>query len=132
MAAQFFSLMIDFHVFAFVIESRLHSQQSSRPASGERKRYSRYILLLQYHAYKRQTVWFTTREVTSNQISGGPDKIMDLPVTQSNDPLSGKYFSPPVGPTNSLISVLDPRLTSCIASGTTEIQGHCKVWRARP
>ena len=71
-AAQFFSLMIDFHVFAFVIESRLHSQQSSRPASGERKRYSRYILLLQYHAYKRQTVWFTTREVASNQISGGP------------------------------------------------------------
>ena len=28
-------------------------------------------------------------------------------------------------------ALLGPRLASCIASGTTEIQGHCQVCRAR-
>ena len=36
-----------------------------------------------------------------------------------------------VPPSNSLISVSDPRLASCIPSGTTEIQGHRQVWHAR-
>ena len=36
-----------------------------------------------------------------------------------------------VPPSNSLVSVSDPRLASCVASRTTEIQGHRQVCRAR-
>ena len=39
------------------------------------------------------------------------------------------FFSVP--PSNSLVSVWDPPLASCVAFGTTDIQGHRQVWRAR-
>ena len=61
-------------------------------------------------------------------------------------PLVGETLLSSVPPSNSLVSVSDPRrafwadtapfsgprLTSCVASGTTEIQGHRQVCRARP
>ena len=51
--------------------------------------------------------------------------------------LKGKSMTPhgtlfsSVPSSNSLVSVSDPRLASCVASGTTEVQGHCQVCRAR-
>ena len=45
--------------------------------------------------------------------------------------INGKHYSLSVPPSNSLVSVSDPRLASCVASGTTEIQGHRQAWRAR-
>ena len=60
-------------------------------------------------------------------------------------PLIGETLFSSVPPSNSLVSVSDPRrafwadtapfsgprLASCVASGTTEIQGHRQVCRAR-
>ena len=60
-------------------------------------------------------------------------------------PLVGETLFSSVPPSNSLVSVSDPwrafwadtapfkgpRLASCVASGTTEIQGHLQVCRAR-
>ena len=63
---------------------------------------------------------------------------------KSMTPLRETLFSS-VPPSNSLVSISDlqrafwadttpfsgPRLASCVASGTTEIQGRNQVWRAR-
>ena len=45
--------------------------------------------------------------------------------------LIGEKLFSSVPPSNSLVSVSDPRLASCVASETTEIQGHRQVRRAR-
>ena len=58
-------------------------------------------------------------------------KLIDLPGGQINDPLVGETLFSSVPPSNSLVSVSEPRLASRIASGTTEIQGHRQVCRAR-
>ena len=46
-------------------------------------------------------------------------------------PLIGETLFSSVPPSNSLVSVSDPRLASCAASGITEIQGHRQVCHAR-
>ena len=70
--------------------------------------------------------------------------LLMFPFGEKIDPCRGNTFSS-VPPSNSLVSVLDPwrafwadtppfkgpRLASCVASGTTEMQGHCQVCCAR-
>ena len=86
-----------------------------------------------YRAKERRT-----RGVSSNQILGGPGLE-----SKSMTPCWENLFSV-VSTSNSLVFVLDPwrafwadpvafksQLASCIASGTTEIQGHCHTCRAR-
>ena len=83
----------------------------------------------------------TTKSFSSVFFSVIYVKYIDLPGGQINGPLSGKYFSLPLLPATplslsmTLEGLFEPLqgscLASCVASRTTEEQGHCLVCHVR-